>query len=309
MKKKFDNERIFGYSNYFRINRASEILECTADELLHLGVMNQVRIMAPVFAEGLYEWSIHPESTLFPEIVERPKHYFNAADRVVLSCTDLAIIEASGCVTPELFYAPTQSKSMDELLKSFHDQLSLAYEPEDINTVTKSHGENVIFSIVYAPLKLLKPDSDLIPKRINRYFDAWYPLFPTGNDAATTINDLFISRKEIERLKLGQPQELSSPVEPEGNAKVVHGNTLKNKLIEISILKAAIYCYKISPNQCNNGSEFAKVIDEKALLFWKQGSPPRSLDWIERILRDALNQEKQLDFNNNNFKNNLWSAD
>ena len=52
------------------------------------------------------------------------------------------------------------------------------------------------------------------------------------------------------------------------------------------MLKAAIYCLKNFPVQCEKSNrEWAKTIDEKARLFWPStNEPPLKLDTIERLL-------------------------
>lgn len=60
-------------TEYFRISKAAELLECTPEDLLHLGVNYKVEIMAPVLSEGVYEWAIEPESAGFPEIIGQAK--------------------------------------------------------------------------------------------------------------------------------------------------------------------------------------------------------------------------------------------
>ncbi len=277
-------------SEYFRISKAAELLGCTAEELLHLGVNYQIEILAPVFSEGIYRWAIEHELAGFPEIVGPVEHYFNASDRVLLSREDLAKIEAVGWAIPTFFYAPSKAQEFDDLLLNARVPAALnKLAPEGTFTISRHRADTLISSITYSPTQLLKPDSELIPTRKAHYYSAWY----SDTELAvcpekTTITNLFISKVELERLNSGQSTgdanvPIRRPIFVEPNKHVE-----RHAADRESILVAAIYCKKEWPENCKEISDWARTIELNAKLFWPVDmKPPREPDGVIDLLRAA----------------------
>lgn len=104
----------------------------------------------------------------------------------------------------------------------------------------------------------------------------------------------------VMRLDALREFELSiSDNENGGKPKKPHGNTEINAQKREQILGAALSVLANWPEQCKNnageieGTKIRKLIEEKALLFWKEtGEPPLSTEKIEREIRKWLNTVK-----------------
>lgn len=277
-------------SEYFRISKAAELLKCTPEDLLHLGVNCKVQILAPVLSEGIYEWAIEPEDAGFPEIIGSVKQYFDAAERVLLSWTDLAKIEAIGWAIPIFFYAPSKAQEIDEMLQNCLPESLDGYEPNNAITISRNEGGKLISSVTYSPMKLLKPDSELFPRRKQHYFRAWYPEMTSVEDIEkTTISNLFISKKELERLKIAQPNDAANKLERGQILKVPHGNTERFASQRETVLVAAIYCKNEWPDICNKAPEWANKIELEAKRFWPDSQvPPLERESVVKLLNAAI---------------------
>lgn len=309
-------------TEYFRISKAAEILGCTADDLLHMGATGNAEIMAPVVAKGQFEWPVDGDGLEFPEVDVPFVVEFDAKDRVILSVSDLASIEGKGWTIPRLFYAPSKAR---ELIKNNPVSLSDALERENeskrltilkIEKITEGIETQIAEkfdtsdesdrlkatrarnSLANWTASLSTPSvltSEMSIFRERYFYVPWYPVAPVELDAEkTTINHLFILKKELLRLKNGQPQDnvvldRNKQMHEQTLKPKIHGNTEINALIRESVLKAAIYCLNEFPDKCRKSNvSWAKLIDEKARLFWPEGDPPLSRDKIERMLGDAL---------------------
>lgn len=281
-------------SEYFRISKAAELLGCTAEELLHLGVNYQIEIMAPVFSEGIYKWAIEPESVGFPEIIGPVELYFNASDRVLLSREDLAKIEAIGWAIPTFFYAPSKAQEFDDLLLSVSVPAALnKLAPKNTATISRRKADALISSITFSPTKLLKSDNELIPIRKEHYYSAWYS--DTESIVCpekTTISSLFISKKELERLNSGQSMgDANLPRRwPIFREPSKHDERHASK--RESILVAAIYCKKKWPEKCKKIPGWVATIENNQELFWTDKDEPlREHGGIMRLLSAAMKGE------------------
>lgn len=242
-------------TEYFRINKAAEILGCTSDDLLHLGAIGKAEIMAPVISKGRFEWPIGSAGIAFPELDNPTQKEFNATDRVILSKIDLASIEAIGWTIPTFFYAPSSARKVIEDAQLW---LGEATEQGEIHYITDETGEitrsSQLFSI--APYVV---DNDLNELREISYFSPWHPvssleqdlndtiIFPSieNNSEKTTINHLFISKKELQRLVSGQAQDDATA---KRNMKIneepvaSNGHFERHARPQVLVLKAALYC-------------------------------------------------------------------
>lgn len=67
----------------------------------------------------------------------------------------------------------------------------------------------------------------------------------------------------------------------------IHGNAENNAKTREEVLKFAIYVREEFPELCKTATDWAKAIDEKALLRWKDGEPPLSNSKITDLLREV----------------------
>jgi hypothetical protein len=114
----------------------------------------------------------------------------------------------------------------------------------------------------------------------------------TSDAEKTTIQHLFISKDEFNRLWRCQPQDKAQEEQSKHTNALgkqrLHGNVEANATKRVQILKAAIYCYLLAPAKCPTNRAWANYIDEKASLFWPdKGEPPLSIDTIERLIGEA----------------------
>lgn len=251
-------------TSYFRIRKAAALLECTADDLLHLGATGNAEIMAPVVSPGIFEWSIGMDG-IGPNKTEHSiRRTFDATDRIILTMDDLAVVEAIGWVVPSFLYSIPLAR---EITKDSHPYCKQSLD--------------------------LKSDS-IAPSEISPQ-TLWQVANPYEQDAErTTIDHLFISKKELGRLVNGQPLDSAALARKkkvnEKNSEATNGHTERYASVHESILKAAIYCKNKWPAQCGEFNRtWAQLIDDKAPLFWsKEGKPPLSRDRMERLLGEAL---------------------
>lgn len=293
------NQLISSSSEYFRISRAAEELGCSTDDLLHLGATGNAEIMAPVLVEGMYEWQIPLGGREYSELIDSAKYHFSAFDRVILSWKDLAKIEAKGWTVPEFFYSPLRAKEFDELLELSRLEPSVGSDPDLTMTVQKKENNKLISAVTYSLLKLTEFDSNSTELRKAMYNSAWFSESPPLENAErTTLQNLFISKVELIRLKQGLPQDGVAIERKEQADRITHGNVERFAEPRVAILKAAIFCKASFPDLCNNNRAWAKLIDEKSPLFWPETcKPPLELNTIERLLGEALDDAKQREKN------------
>lgn len=287
-----DGEDIISKSSeYFRINRAAEILKCTSDDILHFGAMGNASIMAPVISGGIFQWPVGIDGIGFDEIEEPFKREFGFADRVFLSMTDLAKIEAIGWTVPNHFSSPSAAQEVIDYLQTWISAPS--EQPDEIISQREEAGV-VVETWVLSHLKPWKPDSELTSLREIGLYAPWHAVHPLQKEAnRTTINQLFISKEELSRLINRQPQDnvalARKKKATEKNSGQVNGHVERHASIRESILKAAIYCKAEWPDQCGESNRsWAEQIDAKAPLFWPKGEPPLSRERIERLLGEAV---------------------
>jgi len=100
---------ILDRAEYFKLSRASALLGCYPDDLLHLGATGQIDLMAPVLVERIYTWPHDQDSFAYPEMEQPHRCAFGVDDRVILLPYDLANIEAVGWSIPHRFIAPEKA--------------------------------------------------------------------------------------------------------------------------------------------------------------------------------------------------------
>ncbi|AXW42571.1 hypothetical protein CJO90_05565 [Ralstonia solanacearum] len=321
---------------YVRLARAAELIGCDADQLLHLGAIGEVTLLAPVMAEGEYEW---PVDIAGRESWREPfRATFDASDRVILHRRDVAKIEAMGWVIPRLFFSPDVARQIASRWNSEAQGDSASFrglpkdvaQPNDarvrrqsqaneinvaqlIKLTVSSKGEAVesgqeVALAEMSPYESMIGHADIVP---------WFPVdtrlplevlrattVPAIEDKTanrTTVDHLFVSMAEIERLKQGASQDdaaekrKTEPIEPrKRHRRLTPGDTPREQ-----VLLAAMTCYfkQLNPSlKPPTGVAWVKAVDEKGGLFWRTGSPPMSVDEMERLLRSVKDYPKQAEW-------------
>ena len=278
-------------TEYFRLNRAAEILKCTADDLLHVGATGNALILAPVLAEGFFQWPVGVDGIGFDEIEEPFKRKFGFTDRVVLSMDDLAKIEAIGWTIPNSFSSYSAAQEVIDNLQSC--MFVPSDQPDEIISQREEEGV-VVETWAHRDSKPWKPDSELLPLREIGLYAPWHAVHSIRKDARrTTINQLFISNKELLRLINGQPQDdVALERKKKANEKKpeqVNGHTERHAATRETILKVAIYCKATWPDECGKSIRaWAMRIDDMSHKFWEKGVPPIGRESIERLLGEAV---------------------
>ncbi|WP_284077385.1 hypothetical protein [Herbaspirillum aquaticum] len=249
---------------YVRFARAAELIGCTQDELLHLGSIGEATFLAPVVAEGDYEWPVSEigEKSWDNPFIEK----FDRSDRVILHRRDVAKIEAVGWVIPWLFFSPSVSRYV---IKKFASS-------EDIREKMNASANAVPWYAVETGLEALRDD--------------FMPRIKDTKENRTTLDHLFLSISEIRRLQENVPQDGDAKQRRETAAEIgkEHGNSIRFSGHREEVLMAAIAClFKTKEDIRIAGVAWAELVDEKGGLFWKKGNPPLSRSEIARLLNSA----------------------
>jgi hypothetical protein len=200
------DDLIFDNTEYFKIDKAAKKLKCTPEDILHMGVVGKISIMAPVMSEGVFQWPVGGDGLGFPEIDEPQKRKFDITDRVFLYKQDLAKIEATGWVIPKRFSSPSKAQEVIDYLQTWMSEPS--DQPDDILSTRTVNGE-VVESWTVKHLKPWKPPTELMPLREIGLHTPWHAVQAfKKNTKKTTIGHLFISKEQLVRL-LSQCAQLS----------------------------------------------------------------------------------------------------
>jgi hypothetical protein len=311
------NNNILESVEYFRIAAAAEKLNCSAEDLLHLGAIGKAEIIAPVLLKGSYEWPVSMDGTAYPESEPSFRSEFDILDHVILLTEDLKRIEAVGWAIPRGFFSPMRGMEIANYWRG--DEVFA-----QLNLGKRIDEDLIVLHKMYLP----DPDYDEIEPSCRREEHpeifaalqecamsvAWYAAPAQFDDigyikevgidreqgnahrehenSKTTIEHLFLSRQELTRLAASATQDGVALKHSKtiSAAEKVHGNAKRYSSRREQVLAFAIYCKSRFPEQCGNtAAKWAEVIDEKAGLFWKEDAkPPLSRGQIERLLGDAL---------------------
>lgn len=261
---------------YLRLAQAAEIMGYPVDVLLHLGVLGELEIRAPVLMAGEYGWSIADSGLreLWVEVSPSSTR-FDYRDRVVLFAEDLASIEATGSVALRRFYSP-------EVMAEIADSL-------------------YVKSVRKPGLNMIRPTEDVLKAVVaGGATTPWFAVDVSDSDqeAVVLLSHLWIAVTELRRFYGGKPQdeaaqdraaaEKASGVDR--RTKQGAGSAKRHSSNREQVLIAALTClYSQQPKDLQQTAvALAKQVDEKGLLFWKSGAPPLSADRIERLLRECM---------------------
>lgn len=197
------NERFQG-ELYRSLDEAANYLGTTAKRLLNIGVLGQIKLLAPVLNPGIYAWTPDEDDVewgLGLRKLDLTVHRrFGLTDRVFLGRDDLAKIEARGWAIPKKFSAPTAAS--DE----FWTWEARAREGFGACQLT-AHERYFATLAFHNPWQLTNARA----KRSNRI-----PLKFAPTQSATdrtTLKHLFIPIEEVQRLARKLKSSSSSPIE------------------------------------------------------------------------------------------------
>lgn len=309
---------------YVRLARAAKMIGCPVDELLHLGAIGEVTVLAPVVAEGEYEWPV--SETGEKSWYEPFRGEFDSSDRVILHRRDVAKIEAIGWVIPRLFFAPEVAFQIAGRLQNSTDDANinahgLSKEIVQVTNARVKRQSNSNTVGISAFLKLQTPqkednsssedidgDAELSAFALMVAHADTVPWFPvdtrlpievlrantvsqiedTGMNR-TKIEHLFLSMAEIKRLQENTPQDGAAELRNDAIAvsNKPHGNGARFSNSREEVLMAAIACLFNVEEIKIKASRWAEIIDEKGAVFWKKGNPPLEPSVIARLLSKA----------------------
>jgi hypothetical protein len=287
------NKGISDLIQYYRITTAAELLACTAEELLHLGALGKLEITAPVVAAGEFTWPTGAAKVAFIEIDSPFVHYFDASSRVALFPHDLAKIEALGGTLPWRFYAPTYSRrTIENAPRSFEIALAErnARRLEKNQQVDRWLADlrktipdgNVSSDSDSGPrFPMMGPedtflDDGLIQLREAGFYTAWVQVGdPAADSPKTTLEHLFISKAEVDRIRQDLPQENPLPTSELGQnePKRPHGGVERHSKVRLEALQVAIWVHrKAIKDVVGNASKWARMVEAQSNFGWPPGS-------------------------------------
>lgn len=313
--QQIDQNNFIEHVQFYRINKVAEILGCTTDDVLQLGISGKIAISAPIIAGGKYTWPNGLALVAFPEISEPFTCAFDEVDRVILSMHDLARIEAVGGVIPQSFISTSRAQqAIDSCFESFEEIVNFEHRP--ISELLKmATDERLKFeAFLDADPQYCNDDKALIAKSLfedpgpmpegarlafhkfqRRSADDWYKLRKLGFESIwkstgqikrtppkTTIDHLFVSREQVESLTNVAPKNQKKA----DTYDVENGHTERHHANREAILFAFAYClqtYGAEPPK--KATEWARLIEQRCADFWTTGQPRLSLQKIEEIIR------------------------
>lgn len=256
-------------AEYLRLTQAAEKIGSTADKLLHLGAIGKADILAPVLAEGWYEWPVSSNGVPYPDNqVGFAKVKFGIHHRIILTRKDVATIEARGWVTPKAFFSPEAAEEHIVLWKEMK------------NMPVYERLQKCAQSVPWFAVEPAGP-SDAQPQ--------------VKEELRITAEHLFISLEEIERLKRNAPQDEGAEerknVAPE--LAKPHGNSTRFSNVREEVLMAAIACLFNERKEIKiTGAKWAKLVDDKGPLFWKNQNASLTRSEIAKLLNNAKRYPK-----------------
>lgn len=244
---------------YYRLSEAADILGCKEDDLLHWGATSQTELITviPEMTKAIYfsgcEWPQNPTIGRGDYIGSEGVSYYCFDEDNTPQIQGAWEIGFYFLARIELLGYIEENQEID--LMAIHDDGDASDWEESEPTPPKNFDNGAFASII-------------LPHKI-------------------TIKQLFIMADQLEFLISGKNANNKSGTSESKHIRK-HGNSERFATARESVLKAAIYCKDKWPEQCNGYRSWAKLIDDKAPLFWpKDGKPPLSLERIERMLGQA----------------------
>jgi len=251
---------------YYRLSEAANILECKEDDLLHWGATSQTELITviPQMTKATYfdgsEWPKNPTTGRADSIGSEGVSYYCFEDDNIPSIQGAWEMGFYLLTHIELFGCIEENQEIH--LRAIHDDGDESDWDESEPNPPKSFDSGAFASII-------------LPHTI-------------------TTKQLFIMADQLEFLISGKNTNKKSG-ESESKHIRKHGNSERFATARESVLKAAIYCKDKWPEQCVEYRSWAKIIDDKAPLFWpNDGKPPLSPERIERMLGQACRVESDV---------------
>ena len=286
---------------YHRISKAAEMLGITADELLHRGALGQLSIIAPVMATGRFTWPAPEDRVGYFDMSGELEYEFGPADRVILPSNALRLIEAMGWVIPRQFYSPNVARQA--ALRHLKTELI-----EDDGEVLPDDEIELHTSV-----------ADVTPQKDLELHDNWLdlrrPLFqqqirerainglwtavesPAADAPKTTIDNLFVSVREITRLLSGGPLSPDARIRLEAEkvkvAEKSHGNSEVNAQTQLEILRFGLWLHRKELKEViKDSTKWAADIDDQAGKLW----PPSGDEFKAPLERSVIVKHLRLIF-------------
>jgi len=277
-----DSPSVSDLIQYYRIGKAAELLGCTTDELLQLGVIGKVEILAPVIAPAKFSWPTGDAAIPFPEIEKPFVERFDESMRIGLMPSDLAKMEAVGWTIPYRFRNPVVARHLIATApKSFEAALA-----ERDSTETPPAMRKLIAAWGESPTGLMR-------LRESALYSPWTQIDKPCDDAPkTTLEHLFVSRSEVERLREGLPQENSLATEL-GPYGAESGYIERHARRQLEALKVAVWLHRDAITAVvGNGSQWAREVDDLSMKWWPPSTTRRlGLDTVTSLLRSVLRDD------------------
>ena len=278
---------------YCRLNRAIQLIGCEKEDIIHWAVI------------GAIELGIKFDNytcNLECEIINRFKHEKNdSLEKTIVIERENKALELLGALER------THSLSKHSLFSTFkYDNPPILVHSSggDCNLQVKGMA-NGIWKVSRLILQKLENYNEWSMKRemlvhpLQAQLDM--SLYIKLRIDTISIDDLWIVRSDLIKIhnhiisgyempSINNDQALAEKYSEQErtskNSKKSIVQQERHAIAREEVLKAAIYCLKNFPVQCEKSNrEWAKTIDEKARLFWTStNEPPLKLDTIERLL-------------------------
>lgn len=286
------------------IGNAANLLNCSAEDLLHLGGIGQVEILAPIKAYGTYQWPPKEAFGGFPECTKLPMEFeLNEPTLVTLTEDDLKRIERLGQVVPRFFFSPELAMEIAPPLREDLMQLG-AREPEDDDVELPDSEEfyqrigktkEEIEKMLELPEHFRTTQTVGALRQIG-YLGPWEAADIDERSAQpTSIKDLFIWTDEILNI-IGGADDRGVALVHRQHKKIngsVHGVALSNRLKQLEIVRAAYYILRsriAGCKKCNvTHRGLSGLVEQEAFNFWAPDAHRWTIDRIERLLGEFNN--------------------
>jgi hypothetical protein len=305
-------DKFLGLMKFIRISRAAELLGCAADQLLHLGAIGEVEIVAPVVVAGEFAWPTEQGASAFIDLDRPFVRYFDASSRVGVFPNDLARIEAIGWATPWRFYAPDSAREVIKHSPRTFEESLLAINEQKRNKILEAKANAVeklskgglseeeedrvkyfVNNPTFEDAKLL--DRGAWQFREEGFRSAWVRVEAVDETTEkTTIEHLFIAAKEYARLQEGLPQTLTFPEAElaELPPKPERLNVAYNAKTRFDVFFAAVWLHrKAIKNVVKDATKWNRELQTQTQALWGTHASPLSERVIEDLLRDVLSDQ------------------
>jgi hypothetical protein len=291
---------ISSFIQYYKLHNAAAQLGCTTEELLHIGVLGKVEILAPIVAASKFVWPTRGAEVGFLELDTPFIHYFNAASRVALFPSDLAQIEAVGWTIPWRFYAPEYSRRVIETApKTFEEALAERHaqqtqKDEELDRLSA----NANFPCPFPAQRDFDQEAkNLRNMREAAFYAPWIQYVeseePLYDDMPkTTLENLFISKSELDRLREGRQQENPLPESEIGQQEHVrqpHAGVERHAKPRLESLLVAVWVYrKEIKTIVKDATKWARKVegDSKKILPPGHTSERQMVRQLQLVLQD-----------------------